>query len=160
MRNKFIIHANKMNALTTFLNNPQIEISTLCDQPNITSYFFKTKKKGFHHFWNLSIGITWIFFRMSLFWIDVKMISVSGIILKFQEFCMKTTLCQTYLHITLSSNLIWILASMIKRRGNLAKHIGLVPWFPGIWWSFRWRFVGKKVCSYPSRGQYHEVWLE
>ena len=41
MRNKIIIHANKMNALKTVLNNPQIDISTFCDQPNVTSHFLK-----------------------------------------------------------------------------------------------------------------------
>jgi hypothetical protein len=80
MRNKIIIHANKMNALKTVLKNPQIdistfcdqpdvtscsshfrrktvlinpqiEISTFCDQPNVTSYFSpKIKTKSFHHF--------------------------------------------------------------------------------------------------------------
>jgi hypothetical protein len=51
MRNKIIIHANKMNALKTVLINPQIEISTFCDQPNVTSYFSpKIKTKSFHHF--------------------------------------------------------------------------------------------------------------
>jgi hypothetical protein len=46
------------------------------------------------------------------------MISVFGITLKFQKFCMKTTPCQTFLHIASSPNLIWILGGMIKLKGN------------------------------------------
>jgi len=53
-----------------------------------------------------------------LLWIDVKMISVSGIALKFQNFCIKTTPCQTFLHVTSSPNPNWTLGGMIKLGGN------------------------------------------
>jgi acetyltransferase-like isoleucine patch superfamily enzyme len=47
MQNKIIIYANKMNALKTVLINPQIEISTFCDQPNVTSHFHQNQNKTF-----------------------------------------------------------------------------------------------------------------
>jgi len=82
----------------TVLNNPQIDISTFCDQPDVTlcsSLFHQNKNKNFSIISkNLSIGITWILSEWVLLWIDVKMISVRGIALKFQKFCMKTTPCK------------------------------------------------------------------
>jgi hypothetical protein len=69
------------------------------------------------------------FFRKSLLWINVKMISVSGIALKFQNFCMKTTPGQTFLHIASSLNPNWI-GGMIKLEGNKKLLVGLAPRFP------------------------------
>lgn len=46
--------------INSVLNNPQIEISTFCDQPDVTSSL-NQKQKAFITSRNLSIGITWIF---------------------------------------------------------------------------------------------------
>jgi hypothetical protein len=58
------------------------------------------------------------------------MISVSRITLKFQKFCMKTTSCQTFLHIASSPNPNWTLGGMIKLGGNQKLLVGLALWFP------------------------------
>jgi len=58
------------------------------------------------------------FFRMSLVWIAIKIIYVSRIALKFQNFCMKTTPCQTFFHIASSPNSNWTLGGMIKLGGQ------------------------------------------
>jgi len=102
----------------TVLINPQIEISTFLWPTKCHFIFFikKSKQKSFHHIWKPLHRNHLNFFRMSLLWIDVKMISVFGIALKFQKFCMKTTPCQTFLHIASSPNPNWIFGGMIKLR--------------------------------------------
>jgi hypothetical protein len=80
--------------------------------------FTKSKIKNFHHFWKPLHWNHLNFFRTSLLWIDVKMISVSGIALKFQKLCMKTTPCQTFLHIASSLNLNWTLGGHDQAEGQ------------------------------------------
>ena len=85
---------------------------------------------------------------MSLLWIDVKMISVSRIAMKFQKFCMKTTPCQTFLHIASSPNPNWILGGHDQARGQskaLARADSMIPFLKkmlgkiGNPWDKGWR---------------------
>jgi len=84
--------------------------------------FVISKTTCFYHIWKHLHRNHLNFFRMSLLWINVKMISVSGIALKFQNFGMKTTPGQTFLYIASSLNPIWTLEGMIKLGGNQKMH--------------------------------------
>ena len=90
------------------------------DQQNITSYFHQKQNKSFYHFWKHAYRNHLNFFRTSLLWINVEMIFVSVIALKFQNLCMKTTLCQTFYHIVLFPKKTQFehLGGMIKLGGN------------------------------------------
>jgi hypothetical protein len=107
------------------LCNPQINFEPFFCQPNVNFYHQKQNKKFSSLLKPLNRNQL-NFFRMSLLLIDVKMISMSGIALKFQKFCMKTTPCQkpnlpSYSLIP-KENPIWILGGMIKLGSNPKTH--------------------------------------
>jgi len=137
MRTKSLFMQIKWMLWIPVLCNHQIKSWTILTNQTSLHIFAKSKtKKSFHHFWKPLHRNHLNFFRMSLLWIDVKMISVSGIALKFKKFCMKTTPCQTFLYIASSLNSIWILEGMIKIGGNQKMHGragSMIPFLKKYW---------------------------
>jgi hypothetical protein len=92
--------------------------------------FHQKQIKSFHHFWKPLLMNQLNFFRMSMLWIEIKIIFVFEIALKFQKFCMKTTLCQTFLHIASSPNPNWTLGGhdQVARQSKTHCRVGsMIP---------------------------------
>jgi len=85
MRTKSLFMQIKWMLWTLVLWNPQIKSETFLTNQMSLHIFIKSKTKIFHHIWKPLHRNHLNFFKISLLWINVKIIFVSGITLKFQK---------------------------------------------------------------------------